>query len=391
MKYDFDKRIERKGTDCLKYDLTGTVFGNGEILPMWVADMDFEVADFIRDAIRKRAEHPVYGYTFRPPRFFEAISGWLSRRHGWEVSAGAISFSPGVVPAINLCIMAMTEPGDRIAVQPPVYFPFFRAVTDHDRRLVHNQLVEDKGSYSMDLDHLEEEFQKGVKLFLFCHPHNPVGRVWRKEELERLAALCVHYDVLVISDEIHSDLNLFSNRHIPLASLGQEIAGRTITCIAPSKTFNLAGLYSSAVIITDPRLKKDYDRILDAVHIGGGNIFGMVAMEAAFKRGDAWLDQLTAYLEENYRVLCREIEEEMPGIIISPLEATYLAWLDMSFLGMDDDGLRTFLVDRARLGFNHGPMFGPGGEQHQRMNIATPREVLMEGIGRLKEAVFSKE
>ncbi|RPI44499.1 MAG: putative C-S lyase [Bacteroidetes bacterium] len=389
MEYNFDRRVDRRGTDCIKYDLTGTYFGSREILPMWVADMDFEVPDFIREAILERAAHPVYGYTFRPPRFYESVAGWLSRRHGWEVSAGSISFSPGVVPAFNLCVMAMTEPGDRILVQPPVYFPFFTAVTGHDRILVNNQLLESRGKYTMDLDHLEEEFRKGVRMFLFCHPHNPVGRAWTKDELERLAELCIRYDVLVISDEIHSDLNLFSRRHIPLASLGKEIAWRTVTCVAPSKTFNLAGLYSSAVIITDPGLKKTFEKILDAIHIGGGNIFGMVAMEAAYTHGDAWVDQLLRYLGENYLFLSRLIEKEIPGIIISPLEATYLAWLDMSFLGMDDEQLKTFLIRTARLGFNHGPMFGPGGEQHQRMNIGVPREVLAEGLGRLKEAVGS--
>jgi cystathionine beta-lyase len=283
--------------------------------------------------------------------------------------------------------MAYTEPGDRIVVQPPVYFPFFTAVSNHERVLVDNQLLESNGYYRIDFDHLEAAFKKGVKMFIFCHPHNPVGRVWTKQELEQLAELCVRYRVTVISDEIHSDLVLPGHRHIPLATLGKEIADLTITCVAPSKTFNLAGLHSSAVIITNAELKKGYDRMLDMVHVGGGNIFGMVAMEAAYSRGDDWLDQLIVYLEENYRVLTEHLAACAPRIIVSPLEATYLVWLDMSFLGLEDRELKQFVIEKAKLGLNEGTMFGPGGEQHQRMNIATPRKRLMEGVGRLCKAV----
>jgi cystathionine beta-lyase len=223
-------------------------------------------------------------------------------------------------------------------------------------------------------------------LFL-CHPHNPVGRVWRKKELEQLAGLCVKYGVLIVSDEIHSDLILFGNRHIPLASLGKEVADLTFTCVAPSKTFNLAGLYTSAVITTNPELKKGYDRILDAVHVGGGNLFGQVAFEAAYTHGDTWVDQLLKYLEQNYINLREFLDHSLPGIVVSPLEATYLAWLDLSFLGMDDKQLKRFVVEEARIGLNDGPMFGPGGEQHQRINIATPGKVLQRGLQQLSEAV----
>jgi cystathionine beta-lyase len=391
MQYDFDRLIDRRGTDSVKYDLLHPVFGSGDVLPMWVADMDFEVPPFVRDAIIRRANHPVYGYTFRPERFFRAVAGWMHRRHGWVVDPGMISFSPGVVPALNLSVMAFTEPGDRIVVQPPVYFPFFSAVTGHRRQLVYNQLIEKGGIYHIDFDHLEAVFRKGVSMFLFCHPHNPVGRVWKRAELEQLAELCIRYRVPVISDEIHSDLVLKGHTHIPLALLGKEIAELTITCVAPSKTFNLAGLYSSAVIIPGADLKKGYDRMLEAVHVGGGNIFGMVAMEAAYSQGDEWLGQLLHYLEQNYRVVREYLGASVPRLVISPLEATYLVWLDMSFLGFDDRELKQFLVRKARLGLNDGPMFGPGGPQHQRMNIATPRSILMEGLGRLSDAVKSAD
>jgi cystathionine beta-lyase len=354
---------------------------------MWVADMDFAVPAVIRDALAERLDHPIFGYTYRPKRFFETISSWMKRRHSWDVEPGAIGFSPGIVPALNLCVLEFTDPGDKIVVQPPVYFPFFSAVTNHGRELVYNQLVEQDGYYQINYDTLEAEFRKGVKLFFLCSPHNPVGRVWTKEELERLAELCVKYDVLVLSDEIHSDLILAGHKHIPLAALGKEIADRTITCMAPSKTFNLAGLYTSVVIATNPDLKKRYEKVLDAVHVGGDNIFGQVALEAAYTHGDEWLGQLLLYLERNFAFLKDQLTRALPDIVISPLESTYLVWLDFSALGKNDAALKKFIIQDAGLGLNDGPMFGPGGEQHQRMNIATPLSVLEEGVMRLIRAV----
>jgi len=387
MKYDFDSVIDRRGTNSVKYDMTGKLFGREDVLPMWVADMDFPVAGFILDSIRERLKHPFLGYTFRSESFTESVTAWLDRRHLWKVDTDAIGFSPGIVPALNMCVMEFTDPGDRVVVQPPVYFPFFSAVTNHGRELVYNQLVDRGGRYEMDLDHLERLFSEGAKLFFLCSPHNPVGRAWSPEELQQLASLCIKYDVLVISDEIHSDLLLFGNRHIPLASLGKEIADLTLTCIAPSKTFNLAGLYTSVMITTNPDLKKRYDKILDTVHVGGDNILGQVALQAAYQEGDEWLDQLIEYLEANYKAFCSVLNEAVPGLIISPLEATYLAWLDFSFMQLNDKALREFIINRAGLGLNDGPMFGPGGSQHMRLNIATPRKILLEGARQLAAAV----
>jgi len=390
MKYNFDKYIDRKGTDSVKYDLNQYLFGKEDVLPMWVADMDFEVPDFIREAIMERASHPVYGYTFRSPRFFEVAAEWQQKRHGWDISPETFSFSPGIVPALNLLVLEFTEPGDSVVVQPPVYFPFFTAVTSHKRKLVRNQLKEQGGSYSMDLEQLEQQFKEGAKMLILCHPHNPVGRVWKKKELESLAELCVRYGVYVISDEIHSDLLLFGNRHIPFASLGGEVAARTFTCVAPSKTFNLAGLHTSVVITTDAKLRKRYEKILDAVHVGGGNLFGQVAFQAAYEKGEPWLKELISYLEENYTCLAGFVEREIPGAVLTPLEATYLAWLDFSFMGLDKEQLKKFIIEEAGLGLNDGPMFGHGGEHHQRINIATPRKVLEEGLGQLAQAVRSR-
>ena len=248
-------------------------------------------------------------------------------------------------------------------------------------------MVKKDGAYEMDFDHLEESFRKGARMFFLCHPHNPVGRAWTKDELESLAELCLKYQIIVISDEIHSDLVLFGKDHIPFASLGKDVADLTITCMAPSKTFNLAGLYTSVVIATNPVLKKRYERILDVVHVGGDNILGQVALEAAYTHGDDWLDQLLSYLENNYNLLNTRLKEEAPEIGISPLEATYLTWLDFSFLGMDEQELKDFIIQQARLGLNDGPMFGPGGTNHQRLNIATSAKTLQEGIDRLINAV----
>lgn len=387
MKYDFDTLIDRRDTSSVKYDLSKKIFGTDDVLPMWVADMDFPVADFILDAIRERLNHPVLGYTFRSDRFADSVASWMKRRHEWMLDSASIGFSPGIVPALNMCVLEFTDPGDRVVVQPPVYFPFFSAVSNHGRELVYNQLVKENNHYLMDLDHLESLFREGVKLFFLCNPHNPVGRAWSHEELKQVADLCVRYGVMVISDEIHSDLLLFGNRHIPFASLGKDIADLTLTCMAPSKTFNLAGLYTSVMIATNPVVMKRYEKVLDAVHVGGDNILGQVALEAAYTSGDEWLEQLLAYLEENFRSLCSVLNNSLPELLISPLESTYLAWLDFSFLQLDDKGLREFVIHRAGLGLNDGPMFGPGGSKHQRLNIATPRKIVLEGAERLVRAV----
>ncbi len=389
MKYNFDKIIERRGTDSVKYDLLKPLYGREDLIPMWVADMDFEVPDFIREALAKRLEHPIYGYTWRPSRFYEIIAGWLERRHAWTVRTKTISFSPGIVPALNLCVLGYTEPGDKILVQPPVYFPFFTAIENHNRKLVYNELIEKDGEYTMDFEDLESSFKDGVKFMLFCHPHNPVGRAWSESELKRLAALCVQYNVKIVSDEIHSDLLLFGNKHIPLASIGEDISNLCITCIAPSKTFNLAGMHSSAVIIENPKMKAVYDKIMDDIHVGSGNLFGMVAMESAYSKGDAWLEELLKYLEGNFTFMAEFIRDNIPEITVSPLQATYLTWLGFEKLGMDDEALNKFIIHKAKLGLLAGSKFGPGGEIYQRINIATPREVLQEGLMRLSQAVKS--
>jgi cysteine-S-conjugate beta-lyase len=387
MIYDFDKPVNRENTACVKYDLRKEIYGDSSVMPLWVADMDFETPDFIRDAIIRRASHPVYGYTFRTSSFSESITGWMKKRHNWDVRKEWVSFSPGVVPALNMLVLAFTKPGDKIVVQPPVYFPFFSAVRNHGRQLVYNQLIEDNGNYRMDFADLEKQIDENTRLLILCHPHNPVGRLWSKEELETLVEICAEKNIIIVSDEIHSDLMLNGNRHIPLASVSDKAASITVTCIAPSKTFNLAGLASSAVIISDEKLKKGYDKILDDIHIGMGNLFGTIALEAAYTKGEEWLEQLLAYLKGNLAVLNDFFNNRIPGVRVIQPEATYMVWLDFKGLGLSGKALKEFIIQKAGLGLNDGPSFGPGGDGFQRINIALPRKEMITALEKLEKAV----
>ncbi len=390
MEYNFDKQINREKTACYKYDLRNDVFGKSNVIPMWVADMDFETPSFIIDALRKRLNHKILGYTFRTDSFFGSITNWLRRKHCWDVEKEWISFSPGIVPALNLAVMAFTEPGDKIIVQKPVYFPFFPAVESHNRILVNNPLSFKGDRYKIDFEDLLKKIDKGVKMIIFCSPHNPTGNVWKREDLEKLAKICLEHEILILSDEVHSDLIFKGNRHIPLASIGYDVSDITITCVAPSKTFNMAGLSTSAVIISNRRLKEKYDKILEDIHVGGGNIFGFIALEAAYNKGDKWLEALMEYLEENLNYLVRYLAENIP--LIKPIipQATYLVWLDCRELGLDEYELRKFMIHEAGLGLSDGLIFGSEGRGFQRMNIGCPRVVLTDALCRLKNAVVQR-
>ncbi len=385
--YNFDKIIQRENTACVKYDLRKVFFGTTSILPLWVADMDFETPDFIREAVLNRASHPVYGYTFRTGTFSESIVNWMHKRHKWVIKKEWVSFSPGVVPALNMAVLAFTKPGEKVVVQPPVYFPFFTAVKNHGRELVYNQLIEKNGRYEMDFDDLERKTDEKTRLLLLCHPHNPVGRLWSKQELETLVEICARKNILIVSDEIHSDLMLNGNVHIPLATLSQKAADISLTCIAPSKTFNLAGLSTSALIIPNEFHKKVYDKMLDDLHIGMGNLFGLISLEAAYNFGEEWLEQLLVYLNQNLVLLNEFFLTRIPKVKIVQAEATYLIWLDFRELGFKNKELKEFIIQKAGLGLNDGPSFGPGGDGFQRINIALPRIVLVEALERLERAV----
>ncbi len=382
-KYNFDKIIDREKTASVKYDLREAYFGKADVLPMWVADMDFETPDFIGKAVSKRAEHPVYGYSFRPESYFTAFTTWVEKRHQWPVKNEWVLFSPGIVPALNMATLAYTSPGDGILVQPPVYFPFFHAVTNHQRKLLENILVYKDGKYLVDFDDFERKAAK-ARMFFLSNPHNPVGRAWSREELEKMGEICLKNDVLIISDEIHGDLMLPGHKHIPMASLSDDIAAHTITCMAPSKTFNMAGLATSSVIISDRQLRTKFNRIMEGLHIGNGNLFGAVASEAAYKEGEEWLKELLQYVDNNFKLLEHFLRTELPVLKLVPAEATYLAWIDFSGTGLQDEEIKEKLIHEAGLGLSHGPLFGKGGEGFQRMNLATPKANVIEALNRLK-------
>ncbi len=383
--YDFDKKIRREQTACVKYDLREAYFGQGDVLPMWVADMDFETPVFIRDAIQERATHPIYGYSFRPETYFTSIMQWVDKRHNWQLKKNWILFSPGVVPALNMATLAFTDPGDGILVQPPVYFPFFHAVKNHKRNLIENQLLYNEGRYTIDFTDFEQKARK-AKMFFLSNPHNPVGRLWTAEELKRMGDICVKYDVIIISDEIHCDLALPGFRHIPMASLSDEIAQNTVTCIAPSKTFNVAGLATSSLIIANKQLRHKMRRIIEDMHIGNGNLFGTAASIAAYESGEQWLDELMQYIETNFRLLDGFLRNELPVLELVHAEATYLAWIDFRKTGLSDVKIKEKLLHEAKLGLSPGPVFGKGGEGFQRMNLATQKANVEEALDRLKLA-----
>jgi cysteine-S-conjugate beta-lyase len=384
--YNFDEIIERRGSDCVKYDLLEPLFGKKDLLPFWVADMDFRTPDFIREAVKKRADHPIYGYTIKPEAYFQSIIEWIKKRYKWEIQQDWLSFSPGVVPALNLAIMAFTKPGDKIVVQPPVYFPFFSAVKNNHREIVYNQLLFSNGKYEVDLDDLERKARDGARMLILSHPHNPVGRSWSAEELKGIAEVCMRNGMLVLSDEIHSDLMLQGRKHTPLASLGDEFEKRTITCMAPSKTFNLAGLATSFLVIPDGELRAKYDETLEQVHVGMGNLFGTIALQAAYEKGEEWLGQLLAYLDQNLELFSSFLKDRIPAVNIIQPEATYMVWMDFRATGLDSKELRHFLVHKAGIALNEGGMFGPGGDGFMRWNIGCPRQTLLKGLEQLESA-----
>lgn len=386
MHYNFDEVINRENTDCLKYDLRKQIFRNESVIPMWVADTDFRTPDFIMNAINKRLEHEIFGYGIIPSSFYESIVNWNKRRHNWQIKPEWISVAPGVVPSLSLLIMAFTKPGDGVLIQPPVYFPFFSVVRNHGRELIENPLRNDNGVYSMDFGDLESKLQKARMMFL-CSPHNPTGNVWPVEVLKKVGELCLKYNVILVSDEIHSDLILPGYRHVPTAMVSKEIAGNTITCMAPSKTFNLAGFATSFLVTPNAKLRRRYEETLDQVHVGSGNILGFVATEAAYNHGDEWLKQLMEYIAGNLRFLKEFIDTKIPRIKVVIPEATYLVWLDCRGLMMPPDGLKQFIIEKAGLGLNDGRMFGLEGEGFQRINIGCPRQVLHTALQNLRTAI----
>jgi cystathionine beta-lyase len=385
-KYNFDEIVPREGTNCIKYDAREKMFGNGSVLPLWVADMDFKTPDFIADAVKKRAEHEIYGYTFKPDSYFSSIVGWMKRRHNWEIQKEWISFSPGVVAGLTLAVETFSKPGDEVLVQPPVYFPFFDTVKGTKRKMVENPLKLRNGRYTFDFDDLKSKISENTRLLLLCNPQNPGGMVWTKEELQELSDICLENKIMVISDEIHSDLIFNGYKHTPFATLSEEAAQNCMICMAPSKTFNVAGLSTSLVIIPNKTLFNRYERTMGVGHLGMGNIFGSVALEAAYTHGDEWLEQMLVYLWDNFRLLDDFFKSRLPKVRVMKPEATYLVWLDFTAYGMNDTKLLKFVVEQAGVGLNNGGKFGTGGDGWLRINIGCPRSILKEALESLGKA-----
>lgn len=384
MKYNFDKIVDRANTNCVKYDLRDAVFGNPAVLPMWVADMDFETPDFAREAVLKRAQHPVYGYHFKDKPYFKAIQGWLLRRHQWEAPTEWMSFVPGVVCGFNMAVLAFTKEGDEIIIQSPVYPPFHHAVSEHGRKLVYNSLKIGPEGFEMDFDLLEQQ-AKTAKMLILCNPHNPVGRCWTREELQRVSEICLKNNVLVISDEIHCDLVLPGYKHTPYATLSAAAADHCIVFHAASKTFNLAGLATSTAIIPNEKLRKAYVHYVEALEAHLGNIFGKVATQASMEQGDEWLGQLLEYVQGNIDYVSIFLKANLPLVRFFKPQATYMMWLDFNGYGLSEEELWRKMTQEAQLGFNCGSDFGQEGKGFFRINLACPRTTVEEAMRRLKE------
>ncbi len=389
MTFDFDREIPRAGTASVKHDGAAATFGSADLIPMWVADMDFAAPEAITRALMARAAHPIYGYTLYPDSMYEALMSWLKKRHGWEIERDWIVMCPGVVPALHATILAVTQPDESVIVQNPVYAPFFSSVTTTGRRLVLNPLRLENGRYAMDFDHLEQCVADGARLLMLCSPHNPVGRVWGLDELGRLLEIARKHDLIVLSDEIHADLVYPGVRHTALATLAMD-GNSIITAVAPSKTFNIPGLGLSALIVPNPAHRAALRRVFDQLHVSAANPFSIAAFEAAYREGEPWLQSLLAYLNENRDFVRNYLINNIRNIHLIEPEGTYLLWLDCRALGMKDEELQRFFVQEARVGMSAGTIFGNGGTGFMRMNIGTPRRNVATALDRIKSALEAR-
>lgn len=386
----FDEIIERKNTNCLKYDFAVERSKPDNLLSFWIADMDFKTAPEIIDAIRRCTDHGIFGYSEVKEAYVDALKGWMEEKHGWKIEGEWLVKTPGVVFALAMAVQAYTEPGDSVIIQQPVYYPFQEVIRDNDRKVVNNSLIlGSDGKYHMDLEDFERKVvENQVKLFLLCSPHNPVGRVWTREELESLAEICIRHDVIVVSDEIHGDF-IFSGRHQVFAGISEELGNRTITCTSPSKTFNLAGLQISNIFIVNPVLRKKFkDRIATAGY-SQLNLLGLVACQAAYQYGSNWHRELMEYLKGNIEFLKDYVKEHLPQIRITEPEGTYLVWMDFRGLNLTEEERENLIIQKAGLWLDSGAMFGEVGEGFERINIACPRSVLEKALKQLEAAVNS--
>lgn len=387
-KINFNIVVNRKNTNCLKYDFAVRRGRPENVLPLWVADMDFKVAPEITQAIEKRVAHGIFGYSEVKEEYFEAVSAWMEQKHGWHVKEDWLVKTPGVVFALAMAVQAFTEPGDAVIIQQPVYYPFSEVIADNGRRIVNNTLeLKEDGKYHINFEDFEQKVKENhVKLFLLCSPHNPVGRVWTKEELKKIAAICRKYDVIVVSDEIHEDF-VFNGKHQVFADLSEDAKNRTITCTAPSKTFNLAGLQVSNIWIANPKLREKFKKQIAAAGYSQLNTLGLTACEAAYRYGGEWHAELLGYLKSNLNFLREFLQTRLPEVKLIEPEGTYLVWLDFGSLGLTEEQREELLTKKAGIWLDSGAIFGAAGEGFERINIACPRSILKDALERIERAV----
>lgn len=385
MKYDFDQIIDRRGSGCFKYDALKMMYGRDDLLSLWVADMDFAIAPEITKALQERLQHPVLGYNLRLDPFYNALIYWMKSRFSWDIHRDWTISTPGIVPALNLAVLALTNDQDGVLIQTPVYQPFYEAVTANNRKLLTNPLICDESGYHIDWKDLESKLQH-AKMFLLCTPHNPVGRVWTLEELTAIGRLCRKYNVIIVSDDIHADLVYTGYKHIPISSL-EDFADITITCMSPSKSFNIAGLGTSVALIPNPEIRRQFNALNFKLHLYLGNSFGITAFTAAYGASEAWLDALLVYLEANRDYLCEYIEQRLPMLKVYKPESTFLVWIDFSALRMDDEQLFDLITNKARVALDPGTKFGEGGERFMRLNFGCPRTILTEALERIESVI----
>lgn len=388
-KFDFDTPIERRGTGCLKYDFAVRRGRPENVLPLWVADMDFKTSEKIIDAIRRRAEHGIFGYTESDESYFGAVAGWMNRRHGWEIKENWLVKTPGVVFALAMAVKAYTKAGDGVLIQQPVYYPFTEVIEDNGRKVVSSDLVlGEDGKYHIDFADFERKAAKEkVTLFLLCSPHNPVGRVWTEEELLKIGEICRKYHVIVLSDEIHEDFVWGNRKHTVFADLRQEFADISVTCTSPAKTFNLAGLQVSNILIPNAELRRQFKKQIAAAGYSQLNAMGLTACEAAYLYGDDWYEEMMTYVSENIRFMKAYLEKELPQLVMTEPEGTYLVWVDFRGLGLSETELERLIVRKANLWLDSGAIFGKAGEGFERFNVACPRVTLEKALEQLKRAI----
>lgn len=387
MEHEFEKIIDRRNSYSMKWDFNESMFGEKYLLPMWVADMDFMSPPAVVEALIKRSSHGIFGYTKFDDDFWSVMKAWYATRHSWKIPQEGIVFSPGVVTSLSIAVDCYSKPGDKIVIMPPVYYPFYEVINNNDRLIEKCPLILKDNCYLMDFDHLAELFQQGSRLLILCNPHNPGGRVWSREELTRLGQLCLQYNVLVISDEIHCDLAFTGFKYTPYASISSDMAENSITCLAPSKTFNIPGIQSSFTIIYDPAKKELFAKRINALSLNSPGCFTPIAVKACYEQGGEWLDQVLLYLEENLAVAMEFFAQQLPELIPMRPEATYLLWVDCRPLGLSVEGLQELMYKKAGIAFSEGSVFGEEGVGYLRINLACPRSLLQEGLTRFHKAI----